>query len=56
MAAAAAARIREVEHVAQKERRLRMEEQTRNMGRIASLEAELTMLKAELSVRNLADF
>lgn len=56
MAAAAAARIREVEQVAQKERRLRMEEQTRNMGRIASLEAELTMLKAELSVRNLADF
>ncbi|KAF9126503.1 hypothetical protein BGW39_006572 [Mortierella sp. 14UC] len=56
MAAAAAARIREVEHVAQKERRLRMEEQTRNMGRIASLEAELTMLKAELSVRNLADY
>lgn len=56
MAAAAAARIREVEHVAQKERRLRMDEQTRNMGRIASLEAELTMLKAELSVRNLADF
>lgn len=56
MAAAAAARIREVEQVAQKERRLRMEEQTRNMGRIASLEAELTMLKAELSVRNLTDF
>ncbi|KAG0217484.1 hypothetical protein BGX33_010375 [Mortierella sp. NVP41] len=56
MAAAAAARIREVEMVAQKERRLRMEEQTRNMGRVASLEAELTMLKAELSVRNLADF
>ncbi|KAF9918783.1 hypothetical protein FBU30_011274 [Linnemannia zychae] len=56
MAAAAAARIKELEQVAQKERRLRMEEQTRNMGRIASLEAELTMLKAELSVRHLADF
>ncbi|KAG0373627.1 hypothetical protein BGX24_011452 [Mortierella sp. AD032] len=56
MAAAAASRIREVEMVAQKERRLRMDEQTRNMGRIASLEAELTMLKAELSVRNLADY
>ncbi|KAG0258575.1 hypothetical protein BG011_003204 [Mortierella polycephala] len=53
---AAAARIKELEMIAQKERRLRMEEQSRNMGRIASLEAELTMMKAELSVRNLAGF
>ncbi|KAF9195125.1 hypothetical protein BGZ51_004552 [Haplosporangium sp. Z 767] len=53
---AAAARIKELEMIAQKERRLRMEEQGRNMGRIASLEAELTMMKAELSVRNLAGF
>ncbi|KAI1319338.1 hypothetical protein EDD11_004204 [Mortierella claussenii] len=54
--ASAAARIKELENVAQKERRLRMEEQSRNMGRIASLEAELTMMKAELSVHNLAAY
>ncbi|KAG0371205.1 hypothetical protein BGZ54_008945 [Gamsiella multidivaricata] len=54
--AAAGARIKDLEMVAQKERRLRMEEQSRNMGRITSLEAELTMMKAELSVRNLAAF
>ncbi|KAG9323329.1 hypothetical protein KVV02_004537 [Mortierella alpina] len=51
-----AARVKELEMIAQKERRLRMEEQGRSMGRIASLEAELTMLKAELSVRNLAGY
>ncbi|KAF9966148.1 hypothetical protein BGZ70_003147, partial [Mortierella alpina] len=51
-----AARMKELEMIAQKERRLRMEEQGRSMGRIASLEAELTMLKAELSVRNLAGY
>ncbi|KAF9961059.1 hypothetical protein BGZ72_005017 [Mortierella alpina] len=51
-----AARMKELEMIAQKERRLRVEEQGRSMGRIASLEAELTMLKAELSVRNLAGY
>ncbi|CAO3570000.1 unnamed protein product [Mortierella alpina] len=51
-----AARMKELEMIAQKERRLRMEEQGRSMGRIASLEAQLTMLKAELSVRNLAGY
>ncbi|KAF9438508.1 hypothetical protein BGZ76_007316 [Entomortierella beljakovae] len=54
--AIAAAKIRELEQFAKKEKRLRMDEQSRNMGRIASLEAELTMLKAELSVRNLATY
>ncbi|KAG0047913.1 hypothetical protein BGZ83_007109 [Gryganskiella cystojenkinii] len=51
-----ASKIRELELIAQKEKRLRMTEQSRSMGRIASLEAELTMLKAELSVRNLAGY
>ncbi|KAG0213124.1 hypothetical protein BGX28_004950 [Mortierella sp. GBA30] len=51
-----ATRIREMEMFAQRERQLRMEEQRRNMGRIASLEAELTTLKAELSVCNLAGY
>ncbi|GJJ72579.1 centromeric protein E [Entomortierella parvispora] len=54
--AAEGSRIRELELMAQKEKRLRMSEQSRNMGRIASLEAELTMVKAELSVRNLAGY
>ncbi|KAF8963817.1 hypothetical protein BGZ46_000915 [Entomortierella lignicola] len=54
--AIAAAKIKELEVFAQKERRLRMDEQNRNMARIASLEAELTMMKAELSVRNLAAY
>ncbi|KAF9360551.1 NADH-ubiquinone oxidoreductase chain 1 [Mortierella sp. AD094] len=54
--AIAAAKIKELEIFAQKERRLRMDEQSRNMGRIAALEAELTMMKAELSVRNLAAY
>lgn len=54
--AADSSRIRELEMMAQKEKRLRMTEQSRNMGRIASLEAELTMVKAELSVRNLAGY
>ncbi|KAF9287671.1 hypothetical protein BGZ68_001469 [Mortierella alpina] len=51
-----AARVKDLEMIAQKERRLRVEEQGRSMGRIASLEAELTMLRAELSVRNLAGY
>ncbi|KAF9174883.1 NADH-ubiquinone oxidoreductase chain 1 [Mortierella sp. AD010] len=52
--AIAAAKIKELEIFAQKERRLRTDEQSRNMARIAALEAELTMMKAEMSVRNLA--
>ncbi|KAF8939321.1 hypothetical protein BGZ58_010032 [Dissophora ornata] len=53
MAAAAASKIQELEMLLQKERKLRMEEQTRNMGRVASLEAEVTILRAEQSVREL---
>ncbi|KAF9994015.1 hypothetical protein BGZ79_001269, partial [Entomortierella chlamydospora] len=45
--AIAAAKIKELEIFAQKERRLRTDEQSRNMARIAALEAELTMMKAE---------
>ncbi|KAF9918731.1 hypothetical protein BX616_006261 [Lobosporangium transversale] len=50
------AKIKELEMIAQKERRLRMDEQARSMGRIDSLEAKLTMLKAELSVYKLAAY
>ncbi|KAF9186276.1 hypothetical protein BGZ51_006020 [Haplosporangium sp. Z 767] len=46
-------RAQELEMMLQRERKLRMEEQTRNMSRIASLEAEVTILKAEQSVRDL---
>ncbi|KAF9340537.1 hypothetical protein BGZ91_001495 [Linnemannia elongata] len=53
MAAAAASRIQELEQMVQRERKLRMEEQARNMGRIASLEAEVTILKAEQSIQDL---
>ncbi|GJJ76393.1 centromeric protein E [Entomortierella parvispora] len=51
MAAAAASKIRELEAMLQRERRFRMEEQTQSMTRIASLEADLTILQAERSVR-----
>ncbi|KAG0331305.1 hypothetical protein BG000_011034 [Podila horticola] len=51
-----AAKIKDLDATAQKERRLRLEDQQRSMGRIASLEAELTMLKAEMSVRDLAGY
>lgn len=54
MAAAAASRIQELEQMVQRERKLRMEEQARNMGRIASLEAEVTILKAEQSIQDLS--
>ncbi|KAF9941595.1 hypothetical protein BGZ65_002574 [Modicella reniformis] len=61
--AAAAARIRELEATVQKEQQLRMKEQrlrleehNRNMGRIASLEAELNHMRSELYVHNLAAF
>ncbi|KAF9900098.1 hypothetical protein EC991_007921 [Linnemannia zychae] len=47
-------RIQELEQMVQRERKLRMEEQARNMGRIASLEAEVTILKAEQSIHDLA--
>ena len=50
-AAAAASKIRELEALLQRERRFRMEEQTQSMTRIASLEADLTILEAERSVR-----
>ncbi|KAG0035393.1 hypothetical protein BGZ81_008993 [Podila clonocystis] len=46
-------RIQELEQLLNKERRLRMEEQNRSMARIASLEADLTIMKAEISVRGL---
>ncbi|KAF9324924.1 NADH-ubiquinone oxidoreductase chain 1 [Podila minutissima] len=46
-------KIQELEQMLSKERRLRMEEQNRSMARIASLEADLTIIKAEISVRGL---
>ncbi|KAG0095794.1 NADH-ubiquinone oxidoreductase chain 1 [Podila epicladia] len=46
-------KIQELEQMLSKERRLRMEEQNRSMTRIASLEADLTIMKAEISVRGL---
>ncbi|KAF9978611.1 hypothetical protein BGZ73_001527 [Actinomortierella ambigua] len=46
-------RIQELEQLLLKERRMRIEEQSRSLGRIASLEAELTIVKAELSVQQL---
>lgn len=46
-------RMQELEQMLGKERRLRMEEQNRSMARIASLEADLTIMKAEISVRGL---
>ncbi|KAF9579272.1 hypothetical protein BGW38_004531 [Lunasporangiospora selenospora] len=49
-------RIKDLEMAAQRERRHRLEEQSRHMGKITSLEAELTMLRAELSVRDLAGY
>ncbi|KAF9150633.1 hypothetical protein BG015_007529 [Linnemannia schmuckeri] len=54
VAAAAASRIQELEQMVQRERKLRMEEQARNMSRIASLEAEVTILKAEQSIHDLS--
>ncbi|KAF9215050.1 hypothetical protein BGZ59_002414 [Podila verticillata] len=51
-----AAKVKDLDATAHKERRLRLEDQQRSMGRIASLEAELTMLKAEMSVRGLAGY
>ncbi|KAG0094867.1 hypothetical protein BGZ93_006682 [Podila epicladia] len=51
-----AAKFKDLDATAQKERRLRLEDQQRSMARIASLEAELTMLKAEMSVRDLAGY
>ncbi|KAG0309260.1 hypothetical protein BGZ98_004109 [Dissophora globulifera] len=48
-----ASRVKELEALLQKEHRQRMEEQARSMGRIASLEAEVTILRAEQSVREL---
>lgn len=51
-----AAKVKDLDATAHKERRLRLEDQQRSMGRIASLEAELTMLKAEMSVRDLAGY
>lgn len=49
MAAAAASRIQELEQMVQRERKLRMEEQARNIGRVASLEAQVNILEAEKS-------
>ncbi|KAG0224244.1 NADH-ubiquinone oxidoreductase chain 1 [Actinomortierella wolfii] len=46
-------RIQELEQMLLKERRIRIEEQSRSLGRIASLEAELTIVKAELNVQQL---
>ncbi|KAK3836598.1 MAG: P-loop containing nucleoside triphosphate hydrolase protein [Linnemannia elongata] len=53
MNVAAASRIQELEQMFLREKKLRMEEQARNMGRIASLEAEVTILKAEQSIQDL---
>ncbi|KAF9946907.1 hypothetical protein BGZ72_011043 [Mortierella alpina] len=50
---AAVSRIQELEAMLQREKKLRLEEQARSMSRIASLEAEVTILKAEQSVRGL---
>ncbi|KAF9362899.1 hypothetical protein BGX34_005285 [Mortierella sp. NVP85] len=47
-------RAQELELMLQRERKLRMEEQTNSMSRIASLEAQLSILMAEQSVRELA--
>lgn len=47
------ARTQELEQMLNKERKLRMEEQNRSMARIASLEADLTIMKFEISVREL---
>lgn len=47
------ARLREAEYLLEKERKLRLEEQSKMHDRIASLEAELTITKAELSVAQL---
>ncbi|KAF9029188.1 hypothetical protein BGZ52_000047 [Haplosporangium bisporale] len=47
------ARIQELEQMLNKERKLRMDEQNRSMARIASLEADLTIMKVENSVRGL---
>ncbi|KAG9325109.1 hypothetical protein KVV02_006771 [Mortierella alpina] len=52
---AAASRIQELEAMLQREKKLRMEEQARSMSRVASLEAEVTILKAEQSVRGLEE-
>ncbi|KAF9571964.1 hypothetical protein EC968_010501 [Mortierella alpina] len=52
---AAVSRIQELESMLQREKKLRMEEQARSMSRIASLEAEVTILKAEQSVRALEE-
>ncbi|KAG0374803.1 hypothetical protein BGX24_009912 [Mortierella sp. AD032] len=49
-----ARRIQELEQMVQRERKLRMEEQARSMGRIASLEAEVTILKAEQSILDIS--
>ncbi|KAF9285957.1 hypothetical protein BGZ68_003347 [Mortierella alpina] len=51
----AVSRIQELEAMLQREKKLRMEEQARSMSRIASLEAEVTILKAEQSVRGLEE-
>ncbi|KAF9434738.1 hypothetical protein BGZ76_007519 [Entomortierella beljakovae] len=53
MAAAAASKIHELEQLLHRERKLRAEEQGRNMSRVASLEAEVSILRAEQSVRDL---
>jgi hypothetical protein len=47
-------RAQELELMLQRERKLRMEEQTNSMSHIASLEAQLSILMAEQSVRELA--
>lgn len=46
-------KVREVEGLLEKERKARAEEQHQSTERIASLEAELTITKAELSVAKL---
>ncbi|KAF9899640.1 hypothetical protein BX616_002911 [Lobosporangium transversale] len=52
-AAASASKIQQLEMMLQQERRLRTEERAKSMSRIVSLETEVTILKAEQSVREL---
>lgn len=53
-AAGLASRVQELELMLQRERKFRAEEQAKSMGRVASLEAEVSILRAEQSVRELA--
>lgn len=53
-AAGLSSRVQELELMLQRERKLRLEEQSKSMTRVASLEAQVSILQAEQSVRELA--